>query len=170
MTGADMRTACQKPGDFTAGFIHRAIRPPFVIFYGKTTRFIHADQCTAVGPRHPGATRGPTGEGAMTVTRPLHKTPRSYLRTEAPNDPVLPGSPEWLHHIARHFLDGVPGLVTRAVKAGPAASVTGNLARTGMTALPPSAGWAEPMFALDTAVPVPKVRADGPSCRQGCGT
>jgi hypothetical protein len=38
MTGADMRTACQKPGDFTAGFIHRAIRPPFVIFFTARQR------------------------------------------------------------------------------------------------------------------------------------
>ncbi len=70
----------------------------------------------------------------MTVTRPLHKTLLSYLKTEAPDDPLLPGSPEWLHHTARRFPDGVAGLVTRAVKASPAAAVTGNLAQAGMTA------------------------------------
>lgn len=70
----------------------------------------------------------------MTVTRPFHVTPLSYLQAEAPDDPVLFLSPEVLHEQARRFIDGFPGLVTYAVKANPAEAVIENLARAGVEA------------------------------------
>ncbi|GAA5072767.1 type III PLP-dependent enzyme [Roseibacterium beibuensis] len=70
----------------------------------------------------------------MTVTRPFHMTPKSYLVAEQPDDPVLFLSPEILAQTARRFLDGFPGLVTYAVKANAAGPVVENLARAGLTA------------------------------------
>ncbi|MCU4653203.1 type III PLP-dependent enzyme [Roseibacterium sp. SDUM158016] len=70
----------------------------------------------------------------MTVTRPIHMTPRSYLQAEVPDEPVLFLSPETLQATARVFLDGFPGLVTYAVKANPAEAVLENLSRAGIGA------------------------------------
>ena len=68
----------------------------------------------------------------MTLTRPLHQSPRDYLVAEAPDEPVLFLSPEVLQGTARRFLDGFPGMVTYAVKANPAEAVLENLAAAGI--------------------------------------
>ena len=68
----------------------------------------------------------------MTVTQAFHRTPRDYLLTEAPDEPVLFLSPETLQATARRFLDGFPGLVTYAVKANPGEAVLGNLLAAGI--------------------------------------
>jgi ornithine decarboxylase len=62
----------------------------------------------------------------------MHRTPRDYLVSEAPDEPVLFLSPETLHETARTFAAGFPGLVTYAVKANPAEAIVGNLLSAGI--------------------------------------
>lgn len=69
----------------------------------------------------------------MTLTRPFHQTPRDYLASEAPDEPVLFLSPHVLQATARAFVAGFPGLVTYAVKANPTQTVLENLVAAGIT-------------------------------------
>lgn len=75
-----------------------------------------------------------TRDLAMTITRPFHLTPRSYLTHEQPDDPVLFMAPEILQATARHFLRGFGGLTTYAVKANPSEAVIENLIAAGIFA------------------------------------
>lgn len=68
----------------------------------------------------------------MTLTRPLDRTPQSYLARERPDDPVLFLAPETLQATAGQFLRGFAGLTTYAVKANPSDAVIDNLLRAGI--------------------------------------
>jgi len=70
----------------------------------------------------------------MSITQPIHQSPRGFLTSERPDDPVLFLSPERLHATADSFLTGFPGLTTYAVKANPAEAVIANLLSSGLRA------------------------------------
>lgn len=69
----------------------------------------------------------------MGLSKTIWATPTEYLRTHAPDHPVLFFSPEILQATARRFLKGFPGLVTYAVKSNPDEEVLANLVAAGIT-------------------------------------
>ncbi len=62
------------------------------------------------------------------------KSPRDYLASRQPDNPVAFFCPRTLHKTAEMFLEGFPGLVTYAVKANPDAAVITNLHAAGLRA------------------------------------
>ena len=64
----------------------------------------------------------------------LWPDPIAYLRSEAPDAPVLFFAPSVLAATHWRFRDGFPGRVTYAVKANDSAEVLTNLVASGMTA------------------------------------
>ena len=68
----------------------------------------------------------------MGLSKTIWATPREYLRTHAPEHPVLFFSPAILQATARRFIKGFPGLVTYAVKSNPDEEVLANLVAAGV--------------------------------------
>lgn len=70
----------------------------------------------------------------MIAAERIWKGAAEFLRTEAPEQPVLMFNPAAAQEAARHFLRGFPGLVTYAVKANPSEALIANLAAAGIAA------------------------------------
>jgi len=68
----------------------------------------------------------------MGLSKPIWANPSQYIRTHAPNHPVLFFSPSILQCMARKFIDGFPGLVTYAVKANSDEAVLSNISAAGI--------------------------------------
>ncbi|MDO6456266.1 type III PLP-dependent enzyme [Celeribacter halophilus] len=68
----------------------------------------------------------------MGLSKTIWATPSDYLRTHAPEHPVLFFSPSTLQSTARRFIKGFPGLVTYAVKSNPDEGVLANLVAAGV--------------------------------------
>ncbi|MDT8856355.1 type III PLP-dependent enzyme [Paracoccaceae bacterium Fryx2] len=68
----------------------------------------------------------------MGLSKTIWTNPTEYLRTRAPETPVLFFSPAALQAAARRFIDGFPGMVTYAVKSNPEEVVVENLAQAGI--------------------------------------
>ncbi|PZX15489.1 type III PLP-dependent enzyme [Celeribacter halophilus] len=68
----------------------------------------------------------------MGLSKTIWATPSDYLRTHAPEHPVLFFSPSTLQSTARRFIKGFPGLVTYAVKSNPDEAVLANLVAAGV--------------------------------------
>lgn len=68
----------------------------------------------------------------MGLSKTIWTNPTEYLRTQAPETPVLFFAPHVLQATARRFLDGFPGLVTYAVKSNPSEEVIENLMAAGV--------------------------------------
>ena len=68
----------------------------------------------------------------MGLSKTIWATPSEYLRTHAPEHPVLFFSPAILQATARRFIKGFPGLVTYAVKSNPDEEVLANLVAAGV--------------------------------------
>ena len=69
----------------------------------------------------------------MGLSKTIWATPSEYLRTHAPEHPVLFFSPAILQATARRFSQGFPGLVTYAVKSNPDEEVLTNLVAAGIS-------------------------------------
>lgn len=68
----------------------------------------------------------------MGLSKTLWASPTDYLRTHAPEHPVLFFSPVMLQDTARAFIAEFPGFVTYAVKANPSEEVLENLIAAGV--------------------------------------
>ncbi|REA89904.1 type III PLP-dependent enzyme, partial [Staphylococcus pseudintermedius] len=68
----------------------------------------------------------------MGLSKTIWTSPAEYIRTLAPETPVLFFSPSVLQGMARRFIDGFPGMVTYAVKPNPEEVVIENLAAAGV--------------------------------------
>ncbi|MEH6774960.1 MAG: type III PLP-dependent enzyme [Cereibacter changlensis] len=68
----------------------------------------------------------------MGLSKTIWTNPAEYLRSVAPETPVLFISPAVLQATARRFIDGFPGMVTYAVKSNPEEVVIENLAAAGI--------------------------------------
>lgn len=68
----------------------------------------------------------------MGLSKSIWTNPTEFVRTHAPDNPVLFFSPAALQSKARVFLDGFPGLVTYAVKSNPGEEVVENLVAAGV--------------------------------------
>ncbi|WP_417247378.1 type III PLP-dependent enzyme [Celeribacter sp.] len=68
----------------------------------------------------------------MGLSKTIWATPSDYLRTHAPEHPVLFFSPSTLQSTARRFIKEFPGLVTYAVKSNPDEGVLANLVAAGV--------------------------------------
>jgi ornithine decarboxylase len=68
----------------------------------------------------------------MGLSKSIWTNPTEFVRTHAPENPVLFFSPAALQAKARVFLDGFPGLVTYAVKSNPGEEVVENLVAAGI--------------------------------------
>ncbi|AWD20903.1 type III PLP-dependent enzyme [Pseudogemmobacter blasticus] len=68
----------------------------------------------------------------MGLSKTIWTNPTEYLRTEAPENPVLFFAPTVVQANARRFIDGFPGMVTYAVKSNPGEEMIENLAAAGV--------------------------------------
>lgn len=68
----------------------------------------------------------------MGLSKSIWTNPTEFVKTHAPDHPVLFFSPAALQSKARVFLDGFPGLVTYAVKSNPGEEVVENLVAAGI--------------------------------------
>ncbi|MCB6176527.1 type III PLP-dependent enzyme [Rhodobacter sp. Har01] len=68
----------------------------------------------------------------MGLSKTIWTNPTEYLRTEAPETPVLFFAPAVVQAAARRFIDGFPGMVTYAVKSNPGEEMVENLAAAGV--------------------------------------
>lgn len=68
----------------------------------------------------------------MGLSKTIWTNPTEYLRSEAPENPVLFFAPTVVQANARRFIDGFPGMVTYAVKSNPGEEVIENLAAAGV--------------------------------------
>jgi ornithine decarboxylase len=68
----------------------------------------------------------------MGLSKSIWTNPTEFVKTHAPENPVLFFSPAALQSKARVFLDGFPGLVTYAVKSNPGEEVVENLVAAGI--------------------------------------
>jgi ornithine decarboxylase len=68
----------------------------------------------------------------MGLSKSIWTNPTEFVRTHAPETPVLFFGPAALQAKARVFLDGFPGLVTYAVKSNPGEEVVENLVAAGI--------------------------------------
>lgn len=68
----------------------------------------------------------------MGLSKTIWTNPTEYLRSEAPENPVLFFAPTVVQANARRFIDGFPGMVTYAVKSNPGEEMIENLAAAGV--------------------------------------
>jgi len=68
----------------------------------------------------------------MGLSKTIWTNPTEFLRTEAPETPVLFFAPTVVQANARRFIDGFPGLVTYAVKSNPGEEMIENLSAAGV--------------------------------------
>jgi ornithine decarboxylase len=68
----------------------------------------------------------------MGLSKTIWTNPTEYLRTQAPENPVLFFAPSAAQAAARRFIDGFPGMVTYAVKSNPGEAMIENLAAAGI--------------------------------------
>ena len=68
----------------------------------------------------------------MGLSKTIWTNPTEYLRTQAPESPVLFFAPSAAQAAARRFIDGFPGMVTYAVKSNPGEAMIENLAAAGI--------------------------------------
>lgn len=68
----------------------------------------------------------------MGLSKTIWTNPTEYLRTQAPENPVLFFAPSAVQAAARRFIDGFPGMVTYAVKSNPGEEMVENLAAAGI--------------------------------------
>jgi len=68
----------------------------------------------------------------MGLSKTIWTNPTEYLRTQAPENPVLFFAPSAAQAAARRFIDGFPGMVTYAVKSNPGEEMVENLAAAGI--------------------------------------
>lgn len=68
----------------------------------------------------------------MGLSKTIWTNPTEYLRTQAPENPVLFFAPSAVQASARRFIDEFPGMVTYAVKSNPGEEMIENLAAAGI--------------------------------------
>jgi ornithine decarboxylase len=68
----------------------------------------------------------------MGLSKTIWTNPTDFLRTQAPENPVLFFAPSAAQAAARRFIDGFPGMVTYAVKSNPGEAMVENLAAAGV--------------------------------------
>lgn len=68
----------------------------------------------------------------MGLSKTIWTNPTEFLRSDAPENPVLFFAPSAVQSMARRFLAGFPGLVTYAVKSNPSEEMIENLVTAGV--------------------------------------